>query len=120
MVHRQRRGFGNGIRFSHRNVEFFGLQFVLGPFALKQFLGPAPPRSWSVPFWVFYLRRSAACLAVAFVVLDGRLLFGEGGFICGWSLLFASIRSLSRRRLGVGGCIRGSDLLFPARIFGSI
>jgi hypothetical protein len=30
-----------------------------------------------------YLRQSAACLAVAFVVLDSRLLFGEGGFICG-------------------------------------
>jgi len=47
----------------------------------------------------FYLRRSAACLAVAFLVLNSRLLFGEGGFICGLdfsfradSCSFASIR----------------------------
>jgi|ERR1700733_10979398 len=91
MIHSQRRVFGNGIRLSHRNLEFFGLQFEVGRLAPEPSLGPAVAQSWSVPFRVFYLRRSA--------------------FICGWPLLFASIRSLSRRRLGGGGSIRGSDLL---------
>jgi hypothetical protein len=66
---------GNRVLYSESGIRFL-LRVNSRAFAVK-FL------AWERGLSLLNLRRSAACLAVAFVILDSRSLFGEGGFICG-------------------------------------